>query len=223
MRNNGPMSKQERRVPVGVWCVVALLVVGVLVAGGWAGWRALDRRDAERATADTLEQVERLLAQQPDGSPRVEAELPLPTEGDPLWRLEIPRLDVRVPVVAGTDDDALHRGVGWYPTTDLPGEAGNVAIAGRAHDGARPFARIEELRAGDEVVVTTRLHRYTYAVRVAPADLTVAADASWVLDRVPGKDVDPHEAVITLTTDQDPVPTADRSVAFAVLTKEEQP
>src|SRR5918999_5169633 len=49
--------------------------------------------------------------------------------GDPLTRLEIPKLGVDVIVVEGTTAAALRAGAGHYPKTPLPGEAGNVAIA----------------------------------------------------------------------------------------------
>ena len=88
--------------------------------------------------------------------------------GDPLTRLEIPKLGVDVMVVEGVTLTALRAGAGHYPQTPLPGEKGNVAIAGHRTTFGRPFARIDELVPGDRVVLTTPLARHVYKVVSRP-------------------------------------------------------
>lgn len=88
--------------------------------------------------------------------------------GDPLTRLEIPRLDVDVVVVEGTSLAALRAGAGHYPDTALPGEQGNVGIAGHRTTWGKPFNRMDELREGDQVVLTTPIGRYVYDITRAP-------------------------------------------------------
>ncbi|MGI8407863.1 MAG: class E sortase [Actinomycetota bacterium] len=104
--------------------------------------------------------------------------------GDPLTRLEIPTIDVDTVVVEGTSLAALRAGAGHYPDTPLPGEAGNVAIAGHRTTYGRPFNRIDELKAGDEVVLTTPLGRYTYEV-IGPPGVVEPTDYSAVIDEYP--------------------------------------
>lgn len=89
-------------------------------------------------------------------------------KGEALTRLEIPRLDVDVVVVEGTSLAALRAGAGHYPETALPGEIGNVAIAGHRTTYGRPFNRIDELKPGDRVVLTTPLARHVYEMVAAP-------------------------------------------------------
>ncbi len=88
--------------------------------------------------------------------------------GDALTRLEIPKLDVNVIVVEGTTLAALRAGAGHYPDTPLPGEAGNVAIAGHRTTYGRPFNRMDELRPGDKVILTTPLARHVYEIETEP-------------------------------------------------------
>ncbi len=88
--------------------------------------------------------------------------------GDPLTRLEIPRLDVDVIVVEGTTPSALAAGAGHYPDTALPGEKGNVAIAGHRTTYGKPFNRMDELVEGDKVIMTTPLGKYTYEILSRP-------------------------------------------------------
>ena len=92
----------------------------------------------------------------------------LAREGDPLTRLEIPKLGVNVIVVQGTSLEALRAGAGHYPSTPLPGQRGNVAIAGHRTTYGRPFNRIDELRPGDAIVLTTPADRYVYKVSKMP-------------------------------------------------------
>ncbi len=82
--------------------------------------------------------------------------------GDGLTLLRIPKLDVKVLVVEGTTPAALRAGAGHYPTTPLPGEAGNIGIAGHRTTFGRPFNRLDELGPGDVVTLETPFAIYTY-------------------------------------------------------------
>ena len=88
--------------------------------------------------------------------------------GEALTRLEIPKLDVDVIVVEGTSLAALRAGAGHYPKTPLPGEAGNVAVAGHRTTYGRPFNRLDELQPGDKVILTTPLARHVYEIITEP-------------------------------------------------------
>ncbi len=134
--------------------------------------------------------------------------------------LTIPRFgpDYKVPILVGTSDYALGRGVGWYQTTQQPGQIGNFAIAGHRITHGQPFARLLELQPGDKVVVETKSYVYTYEIDEPPSKLTVKDVDTWVLDPVPGKTrVKPTQALITLTTCQDLFRSPDRSVGFGHL------
>ena len=88
--------------------------------------------------------------------------------GEPLTRWESPRLDVDVVVVEGTTLSALQAGAGHYPKTPLPGEKGNVAIAGHRTTYGKPFNRMDELRPGDRVILTTPIARHIYEIEGPP-------------------------------------------------------
>ena len=89
-------------------------------------------------------------------------------EGDPLTRFEIPKFGVDTIVVQGTSPSALRAGAGHYPSTPLPGQKGNVAIAGHRTTYGRPFNRVDGLEIGDEIILTTPIGRYTYEVSRKP-------------------------------------------------------
>ena len=82
--------------------------------------------------------------------------------GQGLTTLRIPKIGVEVLVVEGTTPAALRAGAGHYKETPLPGEAGNVAIAGHRTTYGRPLNRMDELRPGDIVELETPLAVHTY-------------------------------------------------------------
>lgn len=193
-------------------------VVLVLAVVGWVAWtwwgstvvaRQQGRRAADAAVASW--------AGEP--SPSTAG----PREGQVLAVMRIPALgqDWRWPVVASTNDAgrALEHGLAWYRGTALPGQVGNFAVSGRSATGANAFAHLVDVPAGAEVIVETPTATYHYVIDVPASRLTVNRGQTWVLDPVPGHpDANPQQALITLTTSQDKVTTADRSVAFGHLT-----
>ncbi len=113
-----------------------------------------------------------------------------PPQGDPVARLEIPRIGVNDIVVEGVSVEDLRRGPGRYPGTALPGERGNIAIAGHRTTYGAPFEDINELRPGDEIVLTSVTGRYVY--RVTGSKIVSPSETS-VLDSTPN-------AMLTLTS-----------------------
>jgi sortase A len=98
----------------------------------------------------------------------------LPAEGSVLGRLEIPRLGMKVIVDEGVSDGVLRRAVGHIPQTALPGERGNVALAGHRDTFFRPLRKIQ---AGDAIALRTPAGDFNYRVEstavVVPTDVRV--------------------------------------------------
>lgn len=82
--------------------------------------------------------------------------------GEGLTRLRIPKIGLDVLVVEGTTVEALRAGAGHYTGTPLPGEAGNVGIAGHRTTYGRPFNKLDLLTAGDLAMLQTPFEIYTY-------------------------------------------------------------
>ena len=102
--------------------------------------------------------------------------LPRPAvkEGDLLGRIEIPRLGVEVAILEGTSSQTLRLGVGHIIGTALPGEPGNVAIAGHRDTY---FRALKDIRPGDEIQIQTAAGVARYAVDwiqiTAPGDSAI--------------------------------------------------
>ncbi len=92
----------------------------------------------------------------------------------PLAVLRVPRLKIEVPVLEGTDEFSLNRGVGWIGGTARPGDTGNAGIAGH-RDGF--FRSLKDVKIGDTVEVETLAASHHYRVDeieiVNPSDTAV--------------------------------------------------
>jgi len=143
--------------------------------------------------------------------------------GGALTRLVIdkmgacPTCKVNVIVVQGISGNALRAGAGHYPQTALPGDQGNVAIAGHRTGFGEPFRHLDALRPGDLVVLTTPIGKYTYQVLAPPVDghanpwITHDKDVSVLYPTI--------DAELTLTTCDPPHTSKNRLIVRAKLIK----
>jgi sortase A len=99
-----------------------------------------------------------------------QASLRKPVES--LAVLRIPALHLEVPVLEGTDNVTLNRGVGRIAGTSLPGQGGNIGIAGH-RDGF--FRKLKDIRTGDAIELVTTSGTEVFVVDqiriTSPADV----------------------------------------------------
>ncbi len=84
--------------------------------------------------------------------------------GDAVGRIRIPRLDLNMILIDGTDHSSLKRGPGVDRRTALPGEGQLVYIAGHRTTYGAPFAHIDAMRKGDLVELDMPYGKYVYRV-----------------------------------------------------------
>ncbi len=93
-----------------------------------------------------------------------------PAEGSLVARLQVPAIGLDEYVVSGTAEADLAKGPGHYIGSAMPGQAGNVAIAGHRTTNGAPFNRIGQLTVGNQILLTTLTgERLTYVVSQSPA------------------------------------------------------
>src|SRR5262249_42415377 len=97
-----------------------------------------------------------------------------PENGTVVARLDAPSVSLSAAVLEGSDDAVLNRGAGHIEETPLPGEGGNIGIAGHRDTIFRPVRR---LRVGDALNLSTSDRVYRYRISktmiVAPEDVYV--------------------------------------------------
>ncbi len=140
----------------------------------------------------------------------VQQDIPPIVRGEAFARMEIPRIDKVVYIVPGVEVNDLKKGPGHYPDTPLPGQLGNAAIAGHRTTWDAPFANIDQLEPGDEIIITmangdTFVYDVSFTEIVAPEDSFVIATT------------DPTVAMLTLTTCHPKYTTKQRMAVHAIL------
>jgi sortase A len=134
------------------------LAAGIM-AVGYAGYSAMNAywfQRVEMSKFETISAPAELLAVE---LPAVEA-VPI-TEGGVIGEIEVARLGLKAIVVQGDSEKLLRRAVGHLPETALPGEAGNVALAGH-RDGL--FRPLRNVRVGDTITLRTPGREFQYQV-----------------------------------------------------------
>ena len=107
------------------------------------------------------------------------AQVPSPGNGSVVAEIQIPAIGVDQYVVEGTTESDLSKGPGHYIGTAMPGQAGNVAIAGHRTTNGAPFNGLGRLVRGDRIILTTTSDQnLTYVVAgtpqaVSPHDVAV--------------------------------------------------
>jgi sortase A len=86
-------------------------------------------------------------------------------EGDAIGRLKIPKLDLNMIVVNGTETKTLRKGPARHKRTFLPGEGELIYIAGHRTTYSAPFSDIDDLQPGDRVRLELPYATVEYTVR----------------------------------------------------------
>ena len=93
------------------------------------------------------------------------ANLPLPTPGpEQAIRIQIPKIKVDAPVVQGDGWEQLKKGVGQHIGSSNPGKTGNVVLSAHNDVFGEIFRDLDQLQAGDQIVLFTNQRAYTFAV-----------------------------------------------------------
>ena len=101
------------------------------------------------------------------------------TDFDVMAIIEIPKINVELPIYQGTDKATLAKGVGHICGSDLPigGEGTHSLLAGhRGLPNAQLFTRLNELEVGDEFYI--HLHETKLAYEVCQISVIKPEDTS---------------------------------------------
>ena len=85
-----------------------------------------------------------------------------PSYGSQYATIEIPKIDVNLPVYFGDTLEILKKGVGHSSGSYFPGEGGSIIYMG--HNSKKVFRRFSELQLGNKIKVTTSYGEYNYTI-----------------------------------------------------------
>ncbi len=151
-----------RRLQQLARAVAPLFIASGALAFGYAAFVLLD---AWVYQVDETARFERVVAAAP-----ADAAAPELAEGVAIGEIQIPRLGLSAIVAQGESTATLEHAVGHLPDTALPGQTGNVVLAGHRDTFFRPLRFV---RAGDVIVLRTHGGDFQYLVEltaVVPRD-----------------------------------------------------
>jgi len=184
----------------GKFFIVTILSLVLLVIGAVSiCWSLVNIREQTRYSDDVylspysspaayaVKQLELMI----DDTARIEPDKILytkyPAEGDVIGSLLIPALNQELPIIQGTGEEELKKGVGHFTQSVLPGEEDNCVFSGHRNT---VFAKLGELKIGDKLIVQTSAGTFTYEV-----------DGTRIVDKDDKTVIVPMDnAVLTLTT-----------------------
>lgn len=81
--------------------------------------------------------------------------------GQTIGILQIPAIGKELPIVEGTNEDALKYGVGHYTGTVYPGQKDQILLSGHRDT---VFTGLDKLQTGDLIIVEMQHGSFTYTV-----------------------------------------------------------
>jgi sortase A len=144
-----------RTNPVLRWSRNVLLIIGLL-ALSYVGFALLDARLYQAEQARRFERALKETSLARAESPGIAV-----SEGSTLGRIEISSVGLTAMILEGVDEGTLRLAVGHIRGTPLPGQRGNVALAGHRDTF---FRELRKIRVNDEITLTTLSGSYRYRV-----------------------------------------------------------
>lgn len=84
-----------------------------------------------------------------------------PEIGEEVGILHIPKIDAELPIIEGTDEDELEKGVGHYRGTAYPSENDQILLSGHRDT---VFRKLGELEIGDILTIELPYGEFSYEI-----------------------------------------------------------
>ena len=137
------------------WFGIGCLMIAAGL-GGYIGWLLWGTGLTTKAAQNDLKQTFTHVVDTKDPAQAPPAGAPAPLRGSAYAELIIPRIDLDLIVVQGTDEESLKKGPGHYPETADPWDpTGRVGIAGHRTTYLAPFYHLDSMQVGDPITLKT--------------------------------------------------------------------
>lgn len=142
--------------------IVALLIIIIIIGGIYLSF-GQKIEEAILLVNQVAIKVDSTFEQAPTKIDTTEKRLEnYPEYGSKYATIEIPKIDINLPVYFGDTLEILKKGVGHSSGSYFPGEGGSIIYMG--HNSKNVFRRFSELQKGNEIKVTTTYGEYTYKI-----------------------------------------------------------
>lgn len=135
--------------------IYACIFVGIGLIS-WSGWQYFDgKQQEEKATKEAFELIEKAKTDP------IEKKDFAPNFGDAAGMLVIDKIEANLPIVEGTSEDDLKKGIGHYEGTSYPLDDDQIVLSGHRDT---VFTRIGELEIGDVLTVQMPYGEFDYEI-----------------------------------------------------------
>ncbi|SHF89697.1 class D sortase [Ornithinibacillus halophilus] len=175
-----------------------LLIIAGLCFLGFGGFQLvksnLDQNKSLAEAQSLLEESKKSTKQKPNLRTDDSTETQLssedfyPSEGETVGILHIPRLESDLPIIEGTHEDELAKGVGHYAGTAYPQQSDQIVLSGHRDT---VFRRMGELELGD--ILTVQLPYGDFSYEIVETKIVDADDRTVIVPTAP-------DEVLTVTT-----------------------
>jgi sortase A len=149
----------------------------ILMGGGLVLFSLQEMHAQEKKTKESLTQAQKRVQNEvnKENQSVLQSEQPIDVsfkQGEAIGILKIPRLKAELPIIEGTEENELEKGVGHYSTTVLPGKPDQILLSGHRDT---VFRSLGELEIGDIFEVSMPYGEFTYEItdsRIVDADDT---------------------------------------------------
>ncbi|MGA5689245.1 class D sortase [Cytobacillus pseudoceanisediminis] len=149
----------------------------ILIGGGLVLFSMQEMYAQEKKTKVSLAQAQERVQNEVNKESKsvLQTEQPIDisfAQGEAIGILKIPRLKAELPIIEGTDEDELEKGVGHYSTTVFPGQHDQILLSGHRDT---VFRSLGELEIGDIFEVSMPYGEFTYEItdsKIVDADDT---------------------------------------------------
>ncbi|MGQ0744921.1 MAG: sortase [Acidimicrobiales bacterium] len=118
----------------------------------------------------------------PPGPIAIPAQPYAPEAVSEIGTIEIPAIGLTHKMFQGVTLHNIDRGPSHWTGSAMPGQSGNVVVAGHRVTRTRPFRNIDSLKPGDQIIFTVAGVRTVYQVT---GNQVVDPSAVWIADQTP--------------------------------------
>lgn len=154
------LSPRKLTAVVALWLMAMFLGPALVVYGLGP---LLAAREQHRLTGTQTAAVDQA-ANESSGLPGVTTPKKAPEIGAPVGILEIGDIRLQQVMVEGVGSSQTRKGPGHVPGTAGPGQPGNSVVVARARGFGGPFGKLDALRSGNRILVTTTQGQSVYEV-----------------------------------------------------------
>lgn len=152
-----------------------LIVVGLLFLG-FGGYQYFEMEKSQSASlTKARERIKNNEKSEQQNDEPFHAEV-----GEEVGILHIPRLESDLPIIEGTDEDELAKGVGHYAGTAYPTENDQIVLSGHRDT---VFRRMGELELGD--ILTVQMPYGDFSYEIVETKIVDADDLTIIVPTAP--------------------------------------